>query len=181
MIAAVEFVGPSRFSHFATENDLENGILAGEAAGKRHLRAWVQVAAVSQTQTGNTMSIFSGLFTELCKATHGIDIGKEIIYAHAGQVKIQAVTSNPRTMEGNRPTFVIMNETHHWLETNNGWEMSAVIKRNLRKNKRGGARAMAITNAYDPSEFSVAQKRRETWEDQEQGVAIKVGVLYDSL
>lgn len=523
VIAAVEFVGPSRFSHFATEDDLENGILAGEAVGKRHLRAWVQVAAVSQTQTGNTMSIFSGLFTELCKATHGIDIGKEIIYAHAGQAKIQAVTSNPRTMEGNRPTFVIMNEalaldtpiptptgwttmgdledgdviyavdgtpttvtrahevqhdrdcyrvtfddgtsvvasdghwwkvrvannrnckvhklttaqlaeggrtyylpesfeaieapeadlpvdpyllglwlgdgssrtsdiacdsqdrdelaaeieaagevatlvdanhvrigggagkggrgvskpttfrgrlrtlgviqnkhipiaylrasreqrlallqglmdadghvrkdgsvarfsntnvrllgqvrellitlgyhakapamqaeyagekahwarlghvsfrasegvnpfrlrrkatliadgnfnrtrdrlrsivsvepvesvpvrcitvehpehlflcgpgmhptsnTHHWLETNNGWEMSAVIKRNLRKNKRGGARAMAITNAYDPSEFSVAQKRRETWEDQEQGMAIKVGVLYDSL
>src|SRR5690606_10587083 len=84
-------------------------------------------------------------------------------------------------MEGKRPTFVILNETHHWLETNNGWEMNAVIKRNLRKNKRGGARALAITNAYDPSEFSVAQKRRETWEDQEAGTSVKVGVLYDSL
>lgn len=181
VIAAVEFVGPSRFSHFAAKDIPHEGILKGDPIGRRHPRAWVQIAAVSQTQTRNTMQIFAGLFTELCKATHGIDLGKEVIYAYGGQAQIQSVTSNPRTMEGNRPTFVIMNETHHWLEANNGWEMSGVIKRNLRKNKRGGARALAITNAYDPSEFSVAQKRRETWEDQEQGAAIRVGVLYDSL
>lgn len=139
------------------------------------------MAAVSLAQTGNTMKIFAGLFTKACIAQHGIDIGKEIIYAYSGQVQIQAVTSSPETMEGNRPTFVILNETHHWREANKGVDMNKVIKRNVRKNKGGGARTMAITNAYDPQMDSVAQRRRETWEDQEAGDAIRTGVMYDSL
>lgn len=182
VLAAVEFVGPSQFSHWHQgPEDVDLGVMEGDPVGRRHPRAWVQVAAVSQTQTQNTMSMFAAMFTPLCRATHGIDIGKEIIYAYGGAARIQAVTSNPRTMEGNRPTFVILNETHHWLETNNGWEMNKVIKRNLRKSKGGRARSLSITNAYNPSESSVAQTRRETWEDQESGLAIKTGVLYDSL
>lgn len=141
----------------------------------------MQIAAVSLAQTGNTMKIFAGLFTKACIAQHGIDIGKEIIYAYSGQVQIQGVTSSPETMEGNRPSFVILNETHHWREANRGHDMNSVIKRNVRKSKRGGARTLAITNAYDPQNDSVAQRRRETWEDQEAGDAIRTGVMYDSL
>lgn len=182
VIAAVEFVGPSRFAGWQqSSHDKATGTLRGQPIGKRHPRAWVQVAAVSLTQTGNTMKIFAGIFTKACQAEHGIDIGKEIIYAYGGQVQIQAVTSSPETMEGNRPTFVILNETHHWREKNNGLEMNKVIKRNLRKNKGGMARSIAITNAYDPQMDSVAQRRRETWENQQAGDAIKTGVMYDSL
>jgi len=182
VIAAVEFVGPCRFSHFQTaEADLATGTVKGQPVGKRNTRAWVQVAAVSLSQTRNTMLIFAGLFTKACQIQHSIDIGKEVIYAYAGQVQIQAVTSSPETMEGNRPTFVILNETHHWREANRGIEMNKVIKRNVRKNKGGQARTLSITNAYDPQMDSVAQRRRETWEDQESGDAIRTGVMYDSL
>lgn len=182
VIAAVEFIGPSQFAGWqAAEFDPATGTLQGQPVGKRHPRAWVQVAAVSREQTKNTMTIFAGLFNERCKAVHGIDLGKEIIYAHSGQCRIESVTSSPKSMEGNRPTFVILNETHHWLENNDGVEMNKVIKRNIRKNKRGKARTLSITNAYNESEHSVAQRRRETWEEQEAGRAIKTGVLYDSV
>lgn len=127
------------------------------------------------------MTIFAGLFTEACKAQHGIDLGKEIIYAYGGQVRIQAVTSSPKALEGARPTFCVLNETHLWTTGNDGHEMSRVIKRNIRKNKGGRARTISITNAYDPSQGSVAQVRRETWEDQVAGQSIAVGVMYDSL
>lgn len=182
VIAAVEFVGPSRFSHWQTaEFDKATLTYRGDPVGKRNESAWVQIAAVSLSQTKNTMRIFQGIFTKACQVRHGIDLGKEVIYAYSGAVLIEAVTSSPESMEGNRPSFVILNETHHWREGNRGHDMNAVIKRNIRKHKRGGARTLAITNAYDPQNDSVAQRRREKWEEQEAGLAIKTGVMYDSL
>lgn len=179
-IAAVEFVGPCR-------PDLEaEPLLAPD--GRLHPRgmdnpvAWIQVAAVSKDQTRNTMTLFPALFTPACRAAHGIDLGKEIIYAYSGSRRIEAVTSSPRALEGGRPTFVIRNETHHWLKNNEGHEMAAVIERNATKSPDGAARSLAITNAYDPAEDSVAQHDREAWEaTQEGGTHRDAGILYDSL
>ena len=157
------------------------GLEVGDPIAKSHPRAWIQIAAVSREQTKNTMTLFPGLFTKECIATHSIDINKEIIYAYRGARRIEAVTSSPATLEGGRPTFVIMNETHHWKKNNDGHEMDAVIERNATKSKGGAARQLAITNAYEPSEDSVAQRRRETWEEQQAGLAITTGIMYDSL
>jgi hypothetical protein len=181
VLSAIEFVGPCRFDRWATEDMPELGLLAGEPIAKPHPRAWIQIAAVSKDQTRNTMTIFPGLFSKACIAQHGIDIGKEIIYAYAGQRRIEAVTSSPRALEGGRPTFVLRNETHHWLLSNDGHAMAAVIERNATKSKDGAARALSITNAYEPSEDSVAQHQREAWETEMAGLAIETGVLYDSL
>lgn len=182
-LSAVELVGPSRFSRWADEEDVEAGIAAevGEPIGARHPRAWVQIAAVSRDQTRNTMTLFPALFTKECIAEHRIDIGKEIIYAYNGACRLEAVTSSPRALEGGRPTFVVKNETHHWLLNNSGHAMSDVIDRNATKSKGGASRTLSITNAYEPSEDSVAQREREAWEDQEAGLAIDTHVMYDSL
>lgn len=59
--------------------------------------------------------------------------------------------------------------------------MERVIARNLAKSKDGAARALAITNAYEPGEDSVAQIVREAWEKMEAGGAVETGLLYDSL
>jgi hypothetical protein len=59
--------------------------------------------------------------------------------------------------------------------------MAAVIDRNAAKVKGGTARALSITNAYEPSEESVAQMEREGWEAMESGQSMATGVLYDSL
>ena len=180
-IAAVEFVGPCRFAGWVTEDRPELDLVAGDPYAKPHPRAWIQIAAVSLVQTQNTMKLFQGLFSDACKAEHGIDIGKETIYAYKGKKTIQAVTSSPRALEGNRPTLVIKNETHHWIKSNDGLAMSDAIERNATKAKGGAARSLSITNAYEPSEDSVAKQEREAWEAGEAGRAMKTDMMYDSL
>jgi len=111
---------------------------------------------------------------------YGVDLGKEIIYSR-GSGRIEAVTSSPRALEGGRPTFVVANETQHWLSSNEGHEMSKAIARNLAKVRGGSARSLAITNAHDPGEDSVAEQDWEAWQAIEQGRSKATGFLYDSL
>lgn len=167
-LSAIEFVGPCRFSHF----DAEGGPVA-----RSNPQAWIQIAAVSKDQTRSTMTIFPSLFTKAALAEFGIDLGKEIIYAESGKRRIEAVTSSPRALEGTRASLVIRNETHHWLQNNEGHEMDRVISRNAVKSKGAAARTLSITNAYEPSEDSVAQRAREAYEEQGESL----GLLYDSL
>jgi hypothetical protein len=178
VLAAIEFIGPCRF-------DEQAGTVLDpwgneHPAGVPHPQAWVQTAAVSKDQTRTTMTIFPWLFSKAAIAEYGIDLGKEIIYADHGARRIEAVTSSPRALEGARSTFVLRNETHHWISTNEGHEMDRVIARNLAKSKDGQSRALSITNAYEPGEESVAQLAREAWESVEAGRVVDSGMLYDS-
>lgn len=176
---AVEFVGPSRPDPSgATVKDPWGN---DHPAGVAHSEAWVQTAAVSKDQTRNTMTLFPSLFSKAAVAEFEVDLGKEIIYAHRGAQRIEAVTSSPRALEGARSTFVLRNEPHHWLSNNEGHEMDAVIDRNLTKSSDGSARALSITNAYQPGEDSVAERTRDAWEAIQAGRSVDVGMLYDSL
>lgn len=190
-LAAVEFVGPCRFKGWVTFRPgreaqdaawaAEQGLVEGDPFAVPHRRAWIQVAAVSLEQTGNTMQLLQGLFSPACIAEHNIDPGKTIVYAYGGQRRIQAVTSSPKSLEGNRPTLVIKNETHHWQSNNDGIAMADAIERNATKAKGGAARTLSITNAPEPSEDSVGLRERRTYESQAAGLAFATGILYDSL
>jgi hypothetical protein len=180
VIAAIEFVGPCRFKGWATRDMPELGIVRGDPVAKPHPRSWIQVAAVSLSQTQNTMTLFRGVFTPECVAEHSIDIGKEVIYAYGGMKQIQAVTSSPRSLEGNRPTLVIVNEPHQWIKTNEGLAMFDAIERNATKAKGGAARTLAITNAYEPSEESVGRMMRESY-DTQKASGWAMDVMYDTL
>jgi len=184
VICLVEMLGPCRFDYFTDVPIPHLGLKAGDPVGMENEDAWVQVAAVSKDQTRNTMTLFPSMITERLMREHNmtkLDLGKEIIYAHRGARRIEAVTSSPRALEGGRPTFVVRNETHHWLDNNDGHAMAEVIERNATKSAGGQARALSITNAYDPSEGSVAQVQREGWEAEQAENAIDTGVLYDSV
>ena len=181
VIACIEFVGPCRFAGWAMHDMPEKGLQAGDPVAKSHPRAWIQVAAVSLAQTQNSMSLFRGVFTKECIIEHSIDIGKETIYAYGGQRQIQAVTSSPRALEGNRPTLVIVNEPHQWVGNNEGIAMFDAIERNATKAKGGAARTLAITNAYEPGEESVGRMMREAHLDMMAGLAVDTGSLYDTL
>lgn len=148
VICLVEMLGPSRFDRWVGD----------EPVGKPHPAAWVQIAAVSQDQTGNTMSVFPSLMSDLLIATYGIKPGAELIRARQGKVRIEAVTSNYRALEGKRTTFTVLNETHHWVQGNHGHDMLNTIDGNATKTK---SRYLSITNAYLPGEDSVAQRQRE--------------------
>ncbi|GGU62845.1 terminase [Streptomyces lavendofoliae] len=180
-LCAVEFVGPSRWSGQVAGPDDEDGVPEGQPIGVPHPAPWVQVAAVSKDQTRNTMILFQSLFTPAAVAEYGIDVGKEIVYAHKGTARIEAVTSSPRALEGGRTTFTLLNETHHWIEANQGHEMAATIERNATKSADGAARTFAITNAFEPGEDSVAEQTRDAYEAFEAGRTEDPGILYDSL
>lgn len=168
VMCLVELVGPSRFSHF------EKGVPIGVA----HPQAWVQVAAVSREQTRNTMTLFPGLMSDHFIQHYGIKAGAEIIRANGGKQRLEAVTSSYRALEGGRTTFVVLNETHHWIRGNNGDKMYETIDGNATKKD---SRYLAITNAFLPGEDSVAENMREAFEKILEGKAVDIGFLYDSL
>ena len=166
VISAIEFVGPCRFKRWRAD---------GKPELVEHSAAWIQVAAVSKEQTRNTMTLFPGLFSKAAVVEFGIDLGKEIIYAHRGQRRIEAVTSSPRALEGGRATLVIQNEPHHWIEANEGHAMADVISRNAGKSRDGSSRVLSITNAHRIGEDSVAEREWEAYQKRPDGI------LYDAL
>lgn len=168
VICLVELVGPSRFSHWTA---------SGEPVGCPVPRAWVQVTAVNQAQTTNTMEYLPGLMSDEFISHYGIKLGAELIRAAGGR-RLEAVTSSYRAIEGKRTTFVLLNETHHWIAANNGHQMYETIDGNATKRD---SRYLAITNAYLPGEDSVAQRMRESHDKVLEGRLKDVGVLYDSV
>lgn len=174
VMCMVEMVGPSQFAGWELDDDYQRV----RPKSKAHRRAWVQVAAVSRDQTRNTMTVFPAIVSQKCIDTYGIKMGAEIIRAHHGRCRIEAVTSSYRALEGGRSTFVILNETHHWVRGNSGDKMYETVDGNATKMN---CRYLAITNAYLPGEDSVAEKMRFAWEMVQEGRAEDVGFLYDSI
>ena len=171
-ICAIEFVGPCRFSRWGDD---------GEPIAVAHPSAWVQLAAVAKEQTRTTLTLFPTMFSDRAKAEYEIDLGKEIIYALGGSRRIEAVTSSPLALEGPRATFVLKNETHHWISSNEGHEMSKVIARNAAKGRDGAARVLAISNAHEPGEDSDAERDWDAFQAIAAGTTRAGGFLYDSL
>ncbi|MEU2854151.1 terminase [Streptomyces syringium] len=168
VVSLVEFVGPSRFSHWQ----------GGQPVGVPHPQAWVQIAAVSRDQTRNTMTLMPSLMSDKLIETYGIKAGAELIRANGGRQRLEAVTSSFRALEGGRVTFTVLNETHHWVTGNNGDRMYETIDGNATKKD---SRYLAITNAYLPGEDSVAEKMREAYEKILEGRAADIGFMYDSI
>jgi len=175
VICLVEMCGPSRvlMDGFAPAVDPD-----GFAIGKPHMDAWVQVAAVSRDQTRNTMSLMPSLMSNHFITTYRVKPGIERIRANGGRQVLEAVTSSPRSLEGNRATFIVLNETHHWVQGNKGHEMYNVIWGNASKMD---GRYLAITNAFQPGEDSIAERQRAAYEKILEGRAIDSGFLYDSI
>lgn len=168
-LCAVELCGPCRFGGWNAK---------GEPVAVEHPSPWVITAAVSLDQTKNTMRLFPSLFSDDAIAEYGIDIGKEIIYTRRGI--LEAVTSSPRALEGKRTTFSLKNETHHWLESNDGLAMADVIARNNTKARGGDARSLAISNAHNPGEGSDAELDYEAYLAMATGRG-RQDFLYDSI
>jgi hypothetical protein len=168
-LCALELCGPCRFAGWNA---------AGEPVAAEHPSPWVITAAVSLDQTKNTMRLFPNLFSDDAVDTYGVDIGKEILYTRRGM--LEAVTSSPRSLEGKRTTFSLKNETHHWLESNDGLAMADVISRNLTKARGGDARSLAISNAHNPGEGSDAEADYDAFMTMQTGRGPK-DFLYDSV
>ncbi|MBN3584867.1 hypothetical protein JYB64_20930 [Algoriphagus aestuarii] len=154
-LCLLELAAPTQFSHFDEK---------GNPIGRSHPAPWIQVAAVSRDQTKNTFTLFPTMMSAELINDYGLEPRKEIIHKRGGG-RIEAVTSAPRSLEGGRSHFVVLNETQFWLENNNGHEMRNAIQGNTAKGRGGSFRYLSICNAHRPGEDSVAELDYEAFQE----------------
>ncbi|MGH8875783.1 MAG: terminase [Stackebrandtia sp.] len=170
VLSLVELLGPCRYGGRNAQ---------GQPVAVPHPSPWVQIAATSEAQTVNTMSLILAMLEYGSLADdYSLDVGKTLIYSPGG--RLHAVTSSPRSLEGPRPSYVVLGEPQNWLPSNGGQAMAEVIRRNLGKSRDGSARSTEIGNAHLPGEDSVAEKSYEAWLSVVEGRSRDTGILYDS-
>lgn len=161
-LCCAELLGPVRFSHFDHR---------GWPVGREEYTPLIQIAAISEDQANNTYF----LVMEMLKTGDAYDayhldgcIMLSKVHTFDGGI-IQKVTASPKGREGQRVTFVVCDETHHWTPSEHGPELYAALKRNSVKMDN---RIVETTNAPVPGEESVAEasylavlKQQEDWDN----------------
>jgi hypothetical protein len=170
-VCLFELLGPCRFGGFDDD---------GFPVGIPVSMPWVQIAGVSEKQTQNTLTMVLAMARSdaLTEAYPDLDPGLTRIYVTSNGGKLEPITASASTAEGARPTFAILDETHHWTDSNGGHKLAQVLRRNLGKIRGGDARSIETTNAHAIGEDSVAERSFEGFEAEQ-----KIGrhsILYDS-
>jgi hypothetical protein len=172
-LAWLEFLGPCRFGGWDAD---------GEPVAIPVKHPWVQILGVSYDGTRNTTEALRPMIGGKDRARSlGVDLGIEVSRKDNGRGRLDVVTSSPTTLEGNRPTFALLGETHLWTPAQRGPALAQVVRRNLAKIPDGSARAMSITNAHEPGELSVAEEDHDTAELMHAGRTAQSDFFYDSL
>lgn len=127
---------------------------SGDPVGRPQPSPWVQLAAVSEDQTSNTMSLVIAMLRDGAAGDTipGLDLGLTRIFTRNG--KLEPVTASAPSREGQRLTDAVLDEPHLWLPSNGGLRLAATIRRNLGK-MRG--RSVETTNTWRAGEDSVAE------------------------
>ena len=148
MICA-EAVGPVRFGGWAAN---------GEPVGVPWATPLIQVTASSEDQTANVYAALTPMIEEGPLAEVIPDTGETRINLPGGG-RIDPVTSKARSRLGQRITFAVQDETQQWTPSNGGVLLATTQRRGL---AGMGGRCIETTNAWDPSERSVAQQTFES-------------------
>lgn len=173
ILAIVEMIGPSRFGGWMED---------GQPVGVENPAAWVQIAAVSESQTKNAMLLVPQYLPKRTRLKYGMEVGKEKVTAFDGTRRLETITTSFRSQEGARPTLIIAEEPHHWVESIGGHDLYDVLERNLTKSKGGNARIFWITNAFLPGEDSMGERNRQAYDKlAAAGQLDGSGIFYDSL
>src|SRR5690606_37001043 len=141
----------------------------GEPGGRPHPSPWIAVAATAEDQTDNT---FRPLVTMLrdgpLAGTPGLDIGDTRVKL-PGVGWIDPVTASAKARLGGRFTFVSITESG--LLVGDGQTGGVTFGRVLKRNTAGmGGMWSEITNAWDPTENSLAQRTFEAKRSEERRV-----------
>lgn len=129
----------------------------------------VQIAAVSEAQTKNTMRFvraFAPKNGRVCKAFN-IDWGLTRFYTPDNGGELEVLTSSSATAEGALATAIVGDETEWWLG-DSGKEFFNTLADNVSKL---GNRMLETCNAWQPGKHSQAESMWNTWVDQEERLA----------
>jgi hypothetical protein len=172
-MALLEGVGPALFDGWAAAGDVYRcadnccpcGWVYGYREGEPQGRVWdtplIQITATSEEQTANVYAALRPM-VELGPLANVIPrTGEEFIRLPGGGM-IQTVTASARARLGARITFAVQDETGIWTPD------TAMVK--VAETQRRGlagmdGRAVEMTNAWDPSQNSVAQRTAESTVD----------------
>ncbi|QGU03111.1 Phage Terminase [Corynebacterium kalinowskii] len=161
-LALIEFLAPVRFAGFDPD-------LPGGCFGKPVPMAWVQISAVSESQTKNTMRMIRAMVNKKknprIHQDYDLDVGKTQINADSDR-KLEVITSSAATAEGGEATFIVADELEHWTPANGGTELHATLMDNLAKT---GSRMLGTMNAWKPGMDTVAEEIFEAWAEQYNG------------
>jgi hypothetical protein len=149
------FAGALISVHALGEDQFAGWDAYGEPVARPHPSPWVQCVATSEDQTANTFApIVFMLANGPLADTPGLDVGETRIKL-PGIGWIEPATSSGRARLGARLTKATFTESHLMVESNGG----VLLAKNMKRNLAGmGGRWIEITNAWDPSEQSVAQR-----------------------
>ncbi|WP_435107342.1 hypothetical protein [Nocardiopsis synnemataformans] len=165
----LEGVGPAVFAGFArggekyrcSRHGCDCGWVyeyrPGEAMGIPWPTPLIQVTAFSDDQTDNIYSALKPMIQLGPLADLIPKVGEEFTRLPGGG-QIVTVTSSAQSRLGQRVTFVAQDETGIWTATNKMVKVAETQRRGL---SGMGGRAVETTNAWDPSEDSVAQRSYE--------------------
>lgn len=168
---AVEAVGPALFAGWADGGEVYRcadfgcrcgGVYRysrGEPMGVPWPTPLIQVTAYSEEQTDNVYGALKPMIDEGPLSMVIPKTNADFIPLPGGG-RVDTVTSSAQSRLGQRVTFVPQDETQLWTEAN---KMEKVADTQRRGAAGMGGRTAETTNAFDPSENSVAQK---TWEAQ---------------
>lgn len=156
-ICCTELLGPVVFDGWDAD---------GKPVGKPTGSPLVQIAAISDSQANNTMDLVREMLAngQAMYYYPYLDINLSKV-TYPGGKKLEKVTASPRGREGNRATFVVMDETHLWVPAEKGPQLYEALSRNLAKMNR---RWVATTNAHGPGEGSVAE---DHWDRYQKALA----------
>lgn len=135
---------------------------SGEPVGRPQSTPIIQCVANSEEQAPVTFDPVYTMFTEGALANWpGVEPGLTRIKVPGG--RIEPVAASAKSRLGARLTFCTFTETHLFVQPANGAggggiEVADAMKRNL---AGMGGRWVEVTNAYDPSERSTAQRTHE--------------------
>lgn len=174
VMALVELLAPVRFSHFDPS-------VPGGCVGRRVSMPWVQIAAVSEKQTENTMRMVRAMAAPsnapLLHRDYSLDVGKTQIFVQP-EGKLEVITSSAATAEGAEATFVVGDELEHWTPANGGRELHETLLDNLSKS---GSRMLETLNAWKPGVNSAGEATFDDWVLQETGRSKNDSkILYDA-
>lgn len=129
----------------------------GDPMGRPWPTPLIQITANSEDQTANVYSALTPMI-ELGPLAELIPDTGETRINLPNDGRIDPVTSRARTRLGQRVTFVVQDETGLWVASSGMVSVAETQRRGL---AGMGGRAVETTNAWDPSEDSVAQRTAE--------------------
>ncbi|GLE59546.1 hypothetical protein NJBCHELONAE_48590 [Mycobacteroides chelonae] len=173
----VEFCAPVRLK------DWDSSKLGG-CVGKPVSMPLVQIAAVAEAQTENTMRMVRAFARKGSRVVgdHGLDPGLKLYHKSDGG-KLEVLTSSASTAEGNEATNITGDETEHWLGDPGELFMTTLLD----NAQKSGNRFVETCNSWVPGAGSVAERTFNEWVKQQEllqkyGDAAEIDsrILYDA-